>query len=100
MLYQLPTGKVISITVEQFIELTDEDIQALIGMNYGESIHSPWYESKLIEKKEKKVAAEKEAEEETDKSIDFEPELDEPDHFRNPDEETNGLTIIETPDNE
>ena len=36
MYFQLPNGKVINITVEEYLCLTDEDIQTLIALNYGE----------------------------------------------------------------
>lgn len=69
MLYQLPNGKVINLTLDQYLNLTDEDIQYLVGLDYGSVIHSPWTESAVINNK-KQV-------EEEDKSIDFEFESDE-----------------------
>jgi hypothetical protein len=42
MLYQLPNGKVITISLEEFLELTDLDIQYLISLNYGEHITDPF----------------------------------------------------------
>jgi hypothetical protein len=45
MLYQLPNGKVINIAVEDYLNLTDEDIQALVALNYGEYPSSYWYKS-------------------------------------------------------
>jgi hypothetical protein len=45
MLYQLPNGKVISISVEEYLNLTDEDIQTLIALNYGEYPTSYWFGS-------------------------------------------------------
>ena len=47
MLYQLPNGKVIEISLNDFLDLTDEDIQYLISINYGEYIHSPWFRSSV-----------------------------------------------------
>ena len=47
MLYQLPTGKVIEISVEQYLELTDEELEYLIAYNYGEILENPWFGSIL-----------------------------------------------------
>lgn len=45
MLYQLPNGKVVNISVEDYLNLTDEDIQALIALNFGEYATSYWFGS-------------------------------------------------------
>jgi hypothetical protein len=45
MYYQLPNGKVINISVEEYLSLTDEDIQTLIALNYGEYPTSYWFGS-------------------------------------------------------
>jgi hypothetical protein len=42
MLYQLPNGKVIHLTVEEYLDLTDEDIQYLMSIDYGEHIRDPF----------------------------------------------------------
>jgi len=55
MIYQLPNGKVIHITIEQYLDLTDEDIQAMIGGNHGEDVISPWYGSAISRKKRTKT---------------------------------------------
>lgn len=47
MLYNLPTGKVIELSVEQYLELTDEELEYLISINYGESIENPFFGSIL-----------------------------------------------------
>lgn len=93
MLYQLPNGKVIKISFEDFLAMTDDDIQFCISKNYGEVVHSPWFDSQLVKGKK-----EKQTENEEDNTIDFEPELDEPDHFKNQDDETGDLSIIDIPD--
>ena len=49
MQYQLPTGRVIYITIEQYLSMTDHDIQYLISTNAGESIHNPFTSSALDE---------------------------------------------------
>lgn len=47
MLYQLPNGKVIEISTEQYFEMTDEDLEYLIAYNHGESLENPWFGSIL-----------------------------------------------------
>lgn len=70
MLYQLPTGKTISISFEQFLELTDEDVQYLVSINYGDVILSPFHKSSIREKKQKLLPKD-------DDSIDYSEESDE-----------------------
>lgn len=48
MLYNLPNGKVIELSVEQYLELTDEELEYLISINYGESIENPFFGSVLL----------------------------------------------------
>lgn len=47
MLYQLPTGKVIEISTEQYLEMSDEELEYLIAYNYGEVMEDPWFGSVL-----------------------------------------------------
>jgi hypothetical protein len=47
MLYQLPNGKVIYLSVEQFLELTDLDIQYLMSIDYGDHIVNPFTDSAI-----------------------------------------------------
>jgi hypothetical protein len=47
MLYQLPTGKVIEISTEQYLQMTDEDFEYLIAYNYGDNQEDPWFGSVL-----------------------------------------------------
>ena len=42
MYYQLPNGKVITITIEEYLEITDLDIQYLMSIDYGEHIIDPF----------------------------------------------------------
>jgi hypothetical protein len=42
MQYQLPNGKVIYLTIEEYLELTDLDIQFLMSIDYGEHIIDPF----------------------------------------------------------
>lgn len=50
MLYQLPTGKVIEISTEQYLDMSDEELQYLIAYNYGEVMENPWFGSVLSKK--------------------------------------------------
>lgn len=50
MLYQLPTGKVIEISTEQYLEMSDEELEYLIAYNYGEVQEDPWFGSVLLNK--------------------------------------------------
>ncbi len=45
MLYQLPNGKAIEISTEQYLEMTDEDFEYLMAYNYGEIQEDPWFGS-------------------------------------------------------
>ena len=45
MLYQLPNGKVIYLSIEQFLELTDDDIQYLMSIDGGEHAINPFTDS-------------------------------------------------------
>jgi len=47
MLYSLPNGKVIEMSVEQYIELTDEELEYLISINYGDPVENPFFGSVL-----------------------------------------------------
>lgn len=47
MFYQLPNGKVIEISTEQFVEMTDEELEYLIAYNYGDVVENPWHGSIL-----------------------------------------------------
>lgn len=43
MLYQLPNGKVVEMSVEQFLDLTDEDFQFLMCLNAGDVVEDPFF---------------------------------------------------------
>jgi hypothetical protein len=47
MFYQLPNGKVIEISTEQFIDMSDEELEYLIAYNYGDVVENPWHGSIL-----------------------------------------------------
>lgn len=69
MLYQLPNGKVIHITIEEYLNLSDSDIQDLNGMHIGDYPTSHWHDSAI--KKEKKNNKPKEI------SLDYDEDSDE-----------------------
>lgn len=50
MLYQLPNGKVIEISTEQYVEMSDEELEYLIAYNYGDTLEDPWFGSVLNKK--------------------------------------------------
>lgn len=95
MIYQLPTGKIIYITVEQFLSLSDEELQSLSALDIGDYARSPWTGSSLSKKKKKQV------EEEEDNSIDYIEESEEITGYEKPvirEEGPEGLP--DTPDEE
>jgi hypothetical protein len=47
MLYQLPDGRVIELSTEQYFDLSDEDLRSLVSTNYGENIENPFFGSIL-----------------------------------------------------
>jgi hypothetical protein len=42
MLYQLPNGKVVNLSLEEFLKLTDLDVQYLMSLDFGEHIIDPF----------------------------------------------------------
>jgi hypothetical protein len=42
MLYQLPNGKVVHLSIEEYLDLTDEDVQYLMSLDFGEHIQNPF----------------------------------------------------------
>ncbi len=55
MLYQLPNGKVINISIDQFLDMTDHDIQYLMSVNGGDYCGNPFTESACIDNIKEKV---------------------------------------------
>jgi hypothetical protein len=47
MLYQLPDGRTIEISMHEFLSATDEELRQLIGTNYGMEINNPRYGSSI-----------------------------------------------------
>jgi len=54
MLYQLPNGKVINLSIEEYLDLTNEDIQYLISIDFGEHIRDP-FKGSAVEKNTKET---------------------------------------------
>ena len=42
IIYQLPNGKVVHLSIEEYLDLTDLDIQFLMSIDYGEHIIDPF----------------------------------------------------------
>jgi hypothetical protein len=47
MLYQLPSGKVIEMSVEQYLDMSDDQLDRLIARNQGDILEDPWHGSIL-----------------------------------------------------
>ena len=79
MLYSLPNGKVIEISVEQYLDMDDEEFEFLLSINYGEPIEDPFFGS-ILESKNRFTIPDEEPitppEQDLDTAIDFTPEED------------------------
>jgi hypothetical protein len=42
MIYQLPNGKAIELTVEQYFRMSDQELNSLVANNWGEEINDPF----------------------------------------------------------
>lgn len=42
MLYQLPNGKCIEISLEQYLRMTDDELNMYVAFNYGEEVNDPF----------------------------------------------------------
>ena len=47
IIYQLPNGKIVRLTLEEYLSLTEDDISYLVIIDYGESAQNPWIGSSL-----------------------------------------------------
>jgi hypothetical protein len=74
MLYNLPNGKVIEISVEQYLDMTDEEFEYLLSINFGENIENPFFGSILQKSVNPLIDVEEEAPTPVDKVI--EPDID------------------------
>jgi hypothetical protein len=74
MFYQLPNNKVVEMSVEQFLELTDEDFQLLMCLDAGDMVEDPFFGTAMgsnIPMTVIKEIAEQDMLEDIDESIDF-----------------------------
>jgi hypothetical protein len=55
MLYQLPNGRVVYLTVEDFLNLDNDDINYLIETNQGRTIKNPFFNSSINDKQSKEL---------------------------------------------
>lgn len=47
VIYQLPNGKSIEMSVEQYLSMTDEELNGLVALNWGQTIEDPFSSSAL-----------------------------------------------------
>ncbi len=76
MLYNLPGGKTINISVEQFLSMTDDDIQYMVANNFGGSIRDPFTDSGIKRSEKKELLFDEEEDEEDDDTIIFDDTID------------------------
>ena len=55
MIYQLPNGRIIELSIEEYLSLTDDEIRDLNGLSndYTSDITNPFYKSALKNKQKK-----------------------------------------------
>jgi hypothetical protein len=70
MLYSLPNGRTIEISLEEYLNLTDQDIQDIIASNSGYNVSSPFFNSSISQKLRLKTDTE------IDQSIDYSEEFE------------------------
>jgi len=60
MIYQLPNGRIIEMSLEQFLDLDDQDIRELngLGKEYTSDITNPFYKSCIKDNKRQKEDSE------------------------------------------
>lgn len=47
MIVSLPNGKVVEMSLEQYLRMTDEDFQFMVAQNWGEEVNNPFHGSVL-----------------------------------------------------
>lgn len=75
MIYQLSNGKVIEISIEQYLQMTDEDIEYFIAYEVGEYYENPFSGSALSGKSIKDNDGDLTDPVHIDKSLDIDKEL-------------------------
>lgn len=90
MIYQLPNGKIIHISVEEFLDLSDQDIQYMMSINAGDHAPSPFYGSVI------KNPGAKDYSPSYENDIDYTPDDEDRSHGDNP--QGNEILLDEFPD--
>lgn len=66
MVIQLPTGKVIEISVEQYLSMSDDtflqEMEEVVAHNYGEAVEDPFFRSAITGTQSKKICEDEEHE--------------------------------------
>lgn len=75
MLFNLSNGKTIEISLEQYLSMSDEDIQAFTAEGFGNEIQDPFYGSSLRYDESHPVDPEEEDVEDIDDTLDYEEEI-------------------------
>lgn len=42
MIYQLPNGKCVEMSIEQYLKMSDQELKNLVAYNYGEEFNDPF----------------------------------------------------------
>ena len=75
MLYQLPNGKIIYLTVEEFLGMDDRQFHELVHSGYGdEPSYAPFYGKQKLDKQ-----AQQSAKKDMSSDLDYTPDSDETD---------------------
>jgi len=54
MQFSLPNGKVVNLSLEEYLDLTDEDVQYLMSLDYGDYVTDPFKGSAVENNKQEK----------------------------------------------
>jgi hypothetical protein len=54
MQFSLPNGKVVNLSLEEYLDLTDEDVQYLMSLDYGDYVTDPFKGSAVETNKQEK----------------------------------------------
>ena len=73
MIYQLPTGKIVHLSLEEYLNLTDEDVQYLISTGLGSAPNNPFYGSAMSKPTRDNTSVDVETH---DKSMDYHEDSD------------------------
>jgi len=79
MLYQLPNGRVVYLSIEEYLDLTPEDIQYLVSLNQGETPTDPFFGS--ITRGKRIRTTDFEEPDDEDDSLDYSPDTEDLDTY-------------------